>query len=542
MLSNRLSKFRDNKLFFAQIVVVVMCMLPTLICASQTFTSTDNSFAGTPTFGAGQTATIAPGINLTFTSDGAMTFNSSSSLIFQVNGMSFGTIDATDPTPSNGVLFDTGSQVIFDVIGDSPADGEYTLIRGYMGVNGTLKVVLRNGGDASISTVVGPLGDAANGYLKVIISGSGGGSFSDIVLNNTNGTTSTVFTSNIQSNVATSSCSTGGSGASFTFSTSKDILKDMSRFVARTQQNYSRFMAIKPMSGAGPRSVDMMKVLSEGQLPQTQIDLKNLGTRIWMTGIYNYAVNNLDRQHYTADSRGFQFGLDSVNTPVPIGVSFAYIATKPRLNHMRLGLSRSTQFGLYGGYLFNNIMTFGSLSYGHGHNKLQRLSRKQHFSTNSFGAYGMASYLYYISKKNLLESIVNFNYGHTWVPQINSFSNDVKVSTTRSRENNNFSTQLGLRFNHYIISRNENVGPVKLFAQVLWSHNYTNKLKRSQVQLAQGQLISGGSGQRQAKNTADLGAGVIVRKCDLDFSLTAGSSFARKSRNYSGMAGVRMPL
>lgn len=504
--------------------------------SSQSWPPSPNPYNLEAVFNEGDIATITPGVDLQL-QGGNLMFNAGSKLIFQANGTNFGTIDAT--TPPAMVTLSDGAEVIFDVIGTLPANGEYTLVRGYFGSESTPQVILRNGTGLSISTLSSL---SETGFLKIIITGGKSIPLPDILLSNANGISSTVFTTTIQNNIVQSSCESGRSGANFNSSTPQEFLKDMQRFIAHTKRFQSKFMPFKSMPGAKSYSIDMMRVLGEGQLPQSQFELKDIGTRIWMTGLYNYASNNLDNRKFTTDSRGFQFGIDSINTSIPIGVSFAYLATKPRLNRMRAGLSRSTQFGLYGGNLFKNIMLFGSVSYERSHNKLQHLTNKQHYSTNSFGLYGMASYLYYVAKRNLLETLVNFNFGHTWTPRINTFTNDVQVNTIKARETNNFITQLGWRFSHFLLSKDPNVNPVKLFAQILWSHNYKNKLKQSRVQLSQGQIVSAGQGQRQPKNTADIGAGIIVRKCDLDFSFTIGSSFARKARNHSGIIGIRMPL
>lgn len=516
--------------------------------SSQTWPPAANPVIAGQTFNNGESATITPGTTVVIGNGINMDFNAGSSLIFQANGTSFGRIDATGSAGA-GMLFLAGSQIIFDVTGTLPPDGIYELLTGYTGAAGTLNVILRNGGSASISTIydAGLLGNSAFS-LKIRISGSSNTTVpSDIVVTNANGSTSTIFTTNIMNNIPITSCSADGennnTSNSFNFSTPQNIAKDMYRFIAGSTNSKPKFMPTNYLPGTAPRQIDMMKAISNGQLPTTESQLGNSGTRIWMTGIYNNFTNNLDRKHYTADSRGFQLGMDSTKTKIPFGASFAYIASKPRLAHTRLGQTRTSQFGLYGGYGFNNLVFFATAFYGHSHNKLgNSLIAKQHFSTNTFGLAGMVSYRYYLSRKNILEPVAGLNYGHTWIPRINSFNGETITNTTRAKENDNVTSQIGLRFSHFIGLENNNPSPIKLYAQAMLKHNHRNKQNPSQIQVGSTSITNNSLGQRQPNNMADLGFGVMIRKCDLDLSLSAGGSFAKKVRSLSAMAGVRMPL
>ncbi|AIK96049.1 autotransporter outer membrane beta-barrel domain-containing protein [Candidatus Odyssella acanthamoebae] len=212
----------------------------------------------------------------------------------------------------------------------------------------------------------------------------------------------------------------------------------------------------------------------------------------------------------------------------------------PEVARVSIGRNRTSQLGLYGGYGLNNFMVFGTASYIHGHNKLGNFTKK-HFTTNSFSAYVRGSYSHRLPGKNILEPLIALSYGHTWVPTIHELGS-MLTRTTKAKESNSVRSELGVRWSHFLGLDNKAQTPVKLYIQALWKHNYRNKQKTGNMQFIGSNFITTSLGQRQAKNTADVGIGIIVRKDDIDLSLSYGTSFAKEVQNHTGMAGIRVKI
>lgn len=285
----------------------------------------------------------------------------------------------------------------------------------------------------------------------------------------------------------------------------------------------------------------MLKVINEGQLPTSQFNLPHKEIRVWMTGVYSYFRNNLDHLGYKAPSKGVQIGIDSTKACLPIGLSFSYITTRPEINRAGIGRNKTFQVGVYGGLGFNNFKLFGTLSYLHGRNKIKNLTQVD-FNTNSFSAFAMGSYSHRLPGKNILEPLTALSYGHTWVPTIHEYLGSVITSTSKAKESNSVRSELGLKWSHFIGLDTKAQPPIKLYVQALWKHNYRSQQKTGNTQFIGSNVVTTLSGQRQPKNTADLGAGIIIRKDDIDVTLSYGDSFAKKVQSHSGMAGIRIKI
>lgn len=528
-------------------------LLTNLSYASITYNPGNTSLAVDATFNSGDAATLQPGATVDINGNN-MNFNSGSSLIFEVNGSSFGHIDATNIGVGDGILLD-GSQVIFRVVsGGQLENGTYDLITGYLGSLGAINVVLENGNTATIQTS-DVLGDTA-GYLKVVIANStttttSGNATTTVTPSNVatiyeNGPNTRIFRTNIKDRLALRSTSSpppssskdgGIRSSSFNFTDLQSIESGIKQFSLRGRKPSERIAKFKSVSQDDKRSVEVARLVDEGQLPNAQFNFDNLKTRIWMNGVYNHSVNTHNNERYTLDSTGFQFGIDTSRTKIPFGVSFAYISSKPRLNHSAMGRTKSYETGVYGGYSFNNFNLLGIIYYIHSKYKLHSNAIEQRFSTNALDLNGVLSYMHYLSNDNILEPIIELNYNRIWYPKIASYSGSTQISTVKSKRDNNLSSGLGLRFSHLMNLPT----PVKFYVQALWNHDYKNSPKLTQINFVNGQVAST-FGQRLAKNSANLGVGAIVRKDVVDFSASLGGVFANKEHSYSALIGVRFHL
>jgi len=507
--------------------------------------STDTTINGTTGYSANSGIIIRPGITVTVADLVTITFDPASSLIFEVDGDRVGRIDGTG-NPNGSILLIPGSSVIMRVVGAQPSNRTYELIRGAIDTQdptAPINVILQNGEGASITTDF-HRGDALTGYLWATIAGGNKNptSTSQTVIDQTITTSDDTFNGNITDNIPQDSCSSISSSNNFNYSTPTNIAMTLHRFVGASRNiKTSKYTPLLALPGVKARQTDMLKVLNEGQMPTSQFNLLNKGVRVWITSVYNYFKNKLSKLDYKAQSKGFQIGIDSTAKRLPIGLSFAYMATRPEVASSSIGRNRTAQVGLYGGYGFNNFMVFGTTSYIHGHNKLGNLTRK-HFTTNSFSAHVMGSYSHHLSGKNILEPLVALSYGHTWVPTIHEYLGSVITSTSKAKESNSVRSELGLKWSHFIGLDNKEQTPLKFYIQALWKHNYRNQQKTGNTQFIGSTVVTNLVGQRQPKNTADLGAGLIIRKDDIDVTLSYGGSFAKKVQSHSGMAGIRIKI
>jgi hypothetical protein len=482
---------------------------------------------------------IRPGVTLT---NGAnLDFLAGSSLVFDAVSYNVGTIN--NLSGAGVTFFAEGSSIIMNVVGTPPPNGTYELIRGEIGAETTIQVILQNYPGASIIT---RYFDDTNGYIRATIINYNRPSVTQTVIDQTVTISDTTFNRNIIDDIPSTSCCSSAvccpseASRGLDYSTAPTIASTLHRFVGANHDTTPyKYTPLLPLPGLKERQTDLLKVINEGQLPTSQFTLPHKGIRVWMTGIYNHFRNKLSHLDYKAQSKGFQIGIDSTTNCLPLGLSFSYIATRPEVDRAKIGHNRTFQVGLYGGHGFNNLKLFGTVSYIHGHNKIGNLT-KTNFTTNSFSAYAIGSYLYRLPGKNILEPLMTLSYGRTWAPTIYEYRNSILNSTTQPNETNSIRSEMGTRLSHLTNLNNKAQTPIKLYIQALWKHNYVNKHTTGRTYFTGYDGVAVFSGQRQAKNMADLGTGIIVQKDNINFSLFYGTSFAKKVQNHTGMAGIQV--
>ncbi|MGN6671399.1 MAG: autotransporter outer membrane beta-barrel domain-containing protein, partial [Candidatus Nucleicultricaceae bacterium] len=312
-------------------------------------------------------------------------------------------------------------------------------------------------------------------------------------------------------------------------------------FSGRTNRHVDR-LALSPDSTHGrTKFVDMMRLADDGQLPETQFIIPATDLRFWASGLYNSFYNKLDNMDFAAYTKGVQVGIDSSQFGLPIGISVAYATTKPNLNNVETGRSKTITLGLYGGYAINDFTIFGTASYLHGDYKRDDVQQTK-FSTKTASLYLQGRYAFALTNSVVLEPLVALTYARTWTPHINTFQAGALLSQTDSTQSNFFTTDAGFIISKFFYGKTKDDFTSKIYFQGSWNHNYTSNQKAGNTFLVGNPAPVQSYGQRQALNTANMGVGVVVRRENIDISLAATAGFARRVQSYGGLLGIRISL
>lgn len=310
---------------------------------------------------------------------------------------------------------------------------------------------------------------------------------------------------------------------------------------AKTNRHIDRLSLSPDSTHGNSQFFDMMRLADDGQLPETQFIIPATDLRFWATGMYNSFYNKLDNMDFAAFTKGVQVGMDSSKFGLPIGISFAYSSTKPNLNNVETGRSRTLTMGIYGGYALNDFTIFGTASYLDGNYKRDDAIQTS-FSTKTASLYLQGRYAFALTDQIVLEPLVGLTYARTWTPRVDSFQNGALLSQTQANQSNYFTSDAGFIISKFFYGKAKDDFTSKIFAQASWTHNYTSTQKAGNILVAGNPIPVASHGQRQALNTANLGVGLVVRRENIDVSLSATAGFARRVQSYGGLIGIRISI
>ncbi|AIK96048.1 hypothetical protein [Candidatus Odyssella acanthamoebae] len=150
-----------------------------------------------------------------------------------------------------------------NVVGTPPPNGTYELVRGKVGNEGPLRVILQNYSDATLITSY--VADI-NGYIRATIINYNRPSVTQTVIDQTITTSDTIFNRNIIDNIPLTSCCSPVScrpsetSRTLDYSTAPTIAKTLHRFVGANHDMTSyKYTPLLALPGLKERQTDLTK-------------------------------------------------------------------------------------------------------------------------------------------------------------------------------------------------------------------------------------------------------------------------------------------